>query len=120
MRIQKNFVMGTLEVAPDEGRLWLKTQNCNLRVSKLSFKNVEESFSMIDIQGGQAVMVPEAEEYDETMLNFVGSICSCVQAESVNREMKGQDKQEFLDHILKAIQGCVSTFEKGKGNVYPK
>jgi hypothetical protein len=120
MRIQKNFVLGTLEVVPEEGRLWLKTQSFNLKVSKLSFKNVEESFSMIDIQGGQAVMVPEAEEYDETMLNFVGNIYSCIEAEAENREMKGQDKQEFLDHILKVVQGCVSTLEKGKVNVYPK
>ena len=120
MRIQKNFVLGTLEVVPEEGRLWLKTQGCDLRASKLSFKNVEESFSMIDIQGGQAVMVPEAEEYDETMLNFVGNIYSCIQAELENKGMKGRDKQKFLDHILKIVQECVSMSDKGKGNVYPK
>jgi hypothetical protein len=113
MRIQKNFVLGTLEVVPEEGRLWLKASNCDLRISKLAFKNIEETFSMIDIQGGQAIMVPVSEDSDESMLNFIGDVYSCVQAEIINDSMKDQLKQEFLDHIFKIIQSCVSTYNKG-------
>jgi len=113
MRIQKNFVLGTLEVVPEEGRLWLKAPNCNLRISKLAFKNIEETFSLIDVQGGNAVMVPDSGDTDESMLIFIGNIYSCIQAEILNNNMKDQSKQEFLDHVLNVIQGYVSTYNKG-------
>ena len=113
MRIQKNFVLGTLEVVPEEGMLWFKSQNCNLRISRLSFKNIEESFSMIDIQGGQAIMLPECENSDEGMLNFIGSMYSSIQSEVNNYKMKDQEKQDFLDHILKIIRQVIFTYNRG-------
>jgi len=113
MRIQKNFVLGTLQVVPEEGRLWLETQNCDLRISKLSFKNIEESFSMIDIQGGEAIMLPEHENSDDSMLNFIGSVCSCVRSEISNNDMKDKERQEFLDRTLEIIRNFVSFYNRG-------
>ena len=117
MRIQKNFVLGTLEVVPEEGRLWLKAPNCDLRINKLAFKNIEETFSMIDVQGGQAVMVPDSEDVDESMLTFIGNIYSCAQAEIINNGMGDQPKQEFLDNVLKIVQNYVLTYSKGLKDV---
>jgi hypothetical protein len=58
MVISKNISVGILDVDPDAGKIWLNGPNCILRVQDLEFKNKEEKFCMIDINGRVVTMYP--------------------------------------------------------------
>jgi len=109
MGIQKNLVFGTLEVSPKQGRLWLKSQNVNLRINKLTFTNIEETFSMIDIQGGRAIMIPENDDEDRDLIEFFASVATFTRSEVENRSLSGQKKKEFLDSIVQVIREHVAS-----------
>ena len=58
MRVVKKILLGSLELEPETGKIWLCDLNgCVLRVSKLDFQNNLEKFDMIDISGNCAYMI---------------------------------------------------------------
>jgi hypothetical protein len=57
VEIVKRISVAELSIDPERGKLWLNSPNCILRMQGISFKNIREKFSMIDINGANASMV---------------------------------------------------------------
>ena len=57
MRVVKKILLGSLELEPETGKIWLcDLTGCVLRISKLDFKNNLEKFDMIDISENKVYM----------------------------------------------------------------
>lgn len=75
--ISKKISCGELEIEPEEGKLWLNCPNCLLRIQNIRFNNVEEKFTMIDLDGIDATMYPgklETDDYSDFIENISMSI----------------------------------------------
>ena len=75
--ITKNITIGSLDIDPEGGRLWLNCPNCLLRIQNLRFNKVEEKFSMIDINGNNVWMIPgnmTTEPYSDFLEKISSSI----------------------------------------------
>ena len=62
--ITKKFSFGTVDIDPDEGKIWVNCPNCLLRIQNIRFNNTEEKFSMIDINGIEAFMYSGSQPED--------------------------------------------------------
>lgn len=105
MIISKNISFGTIDVDVKNGKIWVNTPNCVLRISGIKFNKQEEKFSMIDIINNEAVMLNENNSslISETLFsNFLEKlimivlpkICSMTEEESIN----------FLDSLVIEVQ----------------
>lgn len=56
MIITKTISYGTIDVDPDDGKIWINCPNCVLRIQNLRFNIIVEKFSMIDINGVDTFM----------------------------------------------------------------
>ena len=71
LRIQKNFPLANLIIETKEGKLWLNSPDCSLRIKNLEFENIEEKFSSIDINDSKVIMAGETNKDDEFDNNIV-------------------------------------------------
>jgi hypothetical protein len=55
--ITKNISLGSLDVDPEAGRIWLNCPSCVLRIQNIRFNSIEEKFAMIDVKGVDAMDV---------------------------------------------------------------
>ena len=108
---RKVLSVATLEIDPDSGTIWLNTTKCLLRISKLKFVNVEENFSMIDIDGSNAVMTPtdltiEATEENVELSMFLSNITNLLSFELDNNK-KIIDKNKFLENVFFKVRKVI-------------
>lgn len=58
MHIEKKIYIASIVVDPKNGKIWLNSPNCLLRIQDVNFKHIEEKFEMIDIKGKDVFMIP--------------------------------------------------------------
>ena len=56
---------GTIEVDTVEGKIWVNTDHCVLRIQGVKFQNTSDSFSFIDIKGDRGYIDKEVVEKNE-------------------------------------------------------
>jgi len=58
MLIEKRISIASIVVDPENGKIWLNSPNCILRIQDVNFKHIEDKFEMIDIKGKDVFMIP--------------------------------------------------------------
>ena len=102
MRSVKKILSGSLELEPEQGKIWLcDLDGCLLRISKLNFKNSLEKFDMIDIRGNEAYMIKNGVNSitSDEVIGKLEEILNCLLLK-VSREDK---PEEFLKEVLNMI-----------------
>lgn len=106
--ISKKISCGELLIEPEEGKLWFNCPNCLLRIQNVSFNNVEEKFTMVDINGPSVTMYPGKLETDEYS-DFIENLSICLLPKFFNFE---KDKRvEFLNQVLLKIREEASLWQ---------
>jgi len=107
MMISKNVQVGSLEIDVNNGKIWLNSPGCILRIQNIRFNNLEEKFSMIDINGSNASMIPgdyPPTDYDcfleKLNMSMLPKICNM------------ENSEKFLDELYIKIQEFVKETEK--------
>jgi hypothetical protein len=99
--ITKNISIGSLDIDPEGGRIWLNCPNCLLRIQNLRFNKVEEKFSMIDINGNDVWMIP-GNLVDEPYSDFLEKITSSIIPKI--SEMSLNEREILLDRLSLKIK----------------
>jgi hypothetical protein len=99
--ITKNISIGSLDIDPEGGRIWLNCPNCLLRIQNLRFNKVEEKFSMIDINGNDVWMMP-GNLVDEPYSDFLEKITSSIIPKV--SEMTLNEREILLDRLVLKIK----------------
>lgn len=99
--ITKNISIGSLDIDPKGGRIWLNCPNCLLRIQNLRFNKVEEKFSMIDINGNDVWMMP-GNLVDEPYSDFLEKITSSIIPKV--SEMTLNEREILLDRLVLKIK----------------
>ena len=99
--ITKNISIGTLEINPEQGKIWLNCPNCILRIKGLDFKLVEEKFSMIDIIDNKAWMVP-GNLHTLPIGEFIEEIATTIFPKII--EIKQENRKKLMDKLLILIK----------------
>ena len=100
--ISKTIALGSLEIYPEIKRIYLNGPNCVLRIQDIDFKNIEEKFSMIDIVGNKAYMLPGDVEPDP-FSDFIEKMCSLILPKIF--KMSPENRKILMDKILNIIEG---------------
>jgi len=99
--ITKKISYGTIDIDPDEGKIWVNCPNCILRMKNLRFNKIEEKYSMIDIINNEAWMLSGSFPEDfvsQFIENLVPIILEKIEKKS------DSEIQEFLDELLEKIR----------------
>jgi len=99
--ITKNISIGTLDIEPEAGKIWLNCPNCILRIKNVKFNKIEEKFSMIDINGQDAWMLPGSLN-TEPIGDFLEKISNFILPKVF--EMNIDDEKNFLDKLSLLIK----------------
>jgi hypothetical protein len=99
--ITKNISIGSLDIDPEGGRIWLNCPNCLLRIQNLRFNKFEEKFSMIEINGNDVWMMP-GNLADEPYSDFLEKITSYIIPKMY--ELCGDDNEKLLDVLSLKIK----------------
>ena len=99
--ITKNISIGSLDIDPEGGRIWLNCPNCLLRIQNLRFNKVEEKFSMIEINGNDVLMIP-GNLVDEPYSDFLEKITSSIIPKV--SEMTLNEREILLDRLVLKIK----------------
>lgn len=99
--ISKNIPFSTLDVDIENGRIWLNGISCILRIQNLNFKQIEEKFSMIEIDGNNAYMYP-GDILNKEYSNFLESLATLIYAKIL--VMSHNEKIDFLDKLIDMIK----------------
>lgn len=101
MIINKRISVGSLDVDPESGKIWLNSPACILRIQGVEFKHIEEKFAMIDVLGNHAYMIPGdfgLTKYTEFLDKLNMSLHSRIY------DLSEEDTQNFLDSLYEKIQ----------------
>lgn len=99
--ITKNISIGSLDIDPEGGRIWLNCPNCLLRIQNLRFNKFEEKFSMIEINGNDVLMIP-GNLVDEPYSDFLEKITSSIIPKV--SEMTLNEREILLDRLVLKIK----------------
>jgi hypothetical protein len=99
--ITKNISIGSLDIDPEGGRIWLNCPNCLLRIQNLRFNKIEEKFSMIEINKNDVWMIP-GNLVDEPFSDFLEKITSFIIPKM--SEMTKDASEELLDRLSLKIK----------------
>ncbi len=107
MRLVK-FVVGQLEVEPNEGNIWLNLANgANLlRITNIKFQNIIQKFSNIDIHQDIGFMIKESDvllETDKNLLNINSFLIRLIRFLYIKSQNTNEkiDVDKLYDHIVK-------------------
>jgi|LSQX01.1.fsa_nt_gb hypothetical protein len=106
--ITKNITIGSLDVDPDNGKIWLNCPECLLRIQNIRFSNIEEKFSMIDINGVDATMFPGS-LMNEPYSDFLEKITVHIIPKLI--KLKDLEIENFLDKLSVVIKEEVNKWE---------
>ena len=96
MRIVKNISLAELVVDPKNGKIWVNSPNCVLRIQGINFKNIKEKFSMIDINGSNASML-EGSLATSEMNDFIEKIISII----ISKNYNTQEMESIINKLHK-------------------
>ena len=99
--ISKNIPFGTLDVDVENGRIWLNGFSCILRIQNINFKQIEEKFSMIEINGTDGYMYP-GDSLNKEYSNFLESLTTLIYSKILG--MRDNEKTDFLDRVINTIK----------------
>ena len=99
--ITKNISFGTLDVDIENGRIWLNCPSCILRIQNIVFNQVQEKFSMIDINRDEANMYP-GELPNKEFGNFIEKVSTLIAPKTSVMDIEKQ--KSFLDDIFTKIK----------------
>jgi hypothetical protein len=99
--ISKNVSIGSLDIDPENGKIWLNCPNCLIRIQNIKFHLIEEKFSMIDISGEDAWMIPSNSSEDQYS-NFIEQIISYIYPIVI--KMTDEEKIKYLDKLSLIIK----------------
>lgn len=99
--ITKNLSIGSLDIDPEGGRIWLNCPNCLLRIQNLRFNRIEEKFSMIDINGNDVLMIP-GNLVNEPFSDFLEKITSFIIPKMA--EITIDESEKLLDQLSLKIK----------------
>jgi len=99
--ISKNIPLSTLDIDVENGKIWLNGISCILRIQNLNFKQIEEKFSMIEINGNDAYMYP-GDSLNKEYSNFLENITTLIYAKIL--VMSHTEKIDFLDNLINMIK----------------
>jgi hypothetical protein len=99
--ITKNLSIGSLDIDPEGGRIWLNCPNCLLRIQNLRFNRIEEKFSMIDINGNDVLMIP-GNLVNEPFSDFLEKITSFIIPKM--SEITSDESEKLLDQLSLKIK----------------
>lgn len=104
MVITKDVILGSLEIDPDKGCIWLNTSQCILRIYGLKFHNITEKFSMIDINGSKAFMILDGLE-DTKFQKVLQDIIKHLFYETLKQgELSDDDLVPFIKKCIESYQ----------------
>lgn len=110
MSNRKSVTLGFLDVEPEQGKIWLNSPNCTLRIQGLDFKNIREKFSMIDINNGVAYMIEENSNDKAEIETFMEKSLVLLYTEMSNNQEMNQT--EFLENGYKALLDYVNNYRR--------
>lgn len=113
MRIAKKILLGSLEVDPDEGRIWLNDlTKCVLRICRLDFEIKSEKFDVIDIANNKAIMIEGSKipRVEDDLNEKIEDIVQLLVLQTFQNP-KLLDKKEFLDTSYEVINKLAKTLE---------
>jgi len=116
--VRKDLAIASLEVDPKEGKLWLNTSRCILRITNLQFTGeIKEQFDMLEINGSEGYMVSDAMPVDESddLMTFLMNTANFLQSE-INHNKHILDKGAFLDRMLTTMRQLVDTDYRDEGS----
>jgi len=96
VRIVKNISLAELVVDPKNGKIWVNSPNCVLRIQGINFKNIKEKFSMIDINGSNASML-EGSLATSEMNDFIEKIISII----ISKNYNTQEMESIINKLHK-------------------
>jgi len=99
--ISKNISVASLEIDPVGGKIWMNAPNCILRIDGLKFKNIEDKFSMIDIQENSACMISGKLENEDFSI-FLEKISNIIIPKLLS--MNSEDRSKYIDNIFLKIE----------------
>lgn len=105
MIISKNIPYGTLDIDTINKRIWLNCPSYLMRIQNINFKNIEEKFLMIDINGNDVYM-QAGELENKELCNFLETIISLIIPKIT--EMDNEKQKSFLDDIILKIKDGVN------------
>lgn len=95
MKSQKYISLAELVVNPDEGKIWINAPDCILRIQGSEFVNKKEKFSMIDINGGKAIMMDEIPNDKNNAINdFIEKLLSQI----IYNNLTDEDMKRILTY----------------------
>jgi len=101
MIITKTISYGTIDVDPDDGKIWINCPNCILRMKNLRFNKIEEKYSMIDIINNEAWMLSGS--FPEDLVSqFIENLVPII-LEKIEKK-SDSEIQESLDDLLEKIR----------------
>lgn len=99
--ITKKISYGTIDIDPDEGKIWVNCPNCILRMKNLRFNKIEEKYSMIDIINNEAWMLSGS--FPEDLVSqFIENLVPII-LEKIEKK-SDSEIQESLDDLLEKIR----------------
>lgn len=115
MRIVKKILLGSLELEPEAGKIWLcDLTGCVLRATKLDFKQIAEKFDIVEIFKSDAYM--QRGSLDQTHGDEVGEIEKIVDLLLLKAYQNGEVKNrlEFFQNVFNTISELVENEKKNK------
>lgn len=106
--VEKRLSLSSLQVEPKQGKLWLNSPNCVLRICGLTFKEDFNTFSMIDIINNNAFVVKGRYEDEEQniLTKFLTDVANYLKFE-IDNNMNILDKEKFLEMVMLSIRHIV-------------
>ncbi len=108
MRIVKKILLGSLELEPEAGKIWLcDVTGCVLRATRLDFKQIAEKFDVVEINKSDAYMVRGI--VDQTYVEEVGEIEKIVDLLFLKVYQNGEveNRLDFLKNVFNTISELV-------------
>lgn len=104
--VEKRLSLSSLQVEPEQGKLWLNSPNCVLRICGLTFKEDFNTFSMIDIINNNAFVVKEEDEEQDVLTKFLTDAANYLKFE-IDNNTNILDKEKFLEMVMLSIRQIV-------------
>ena len=113
MRIVKKIILGSLELEPEAGKIWLcDLTGCVLRATRLDFKQITDKFDAVEINKNEAYMVRGSR--DPTHEDEVGEIEKIVDLLflKICQNSEVNNRLEFLKNVFNTISELIEKNNK--------
>jgi len=105
--VRKDLAIASLEVDPENGKVWLNTDKCILRITGLEFTTKSDDFTMLDVFGKKAQMVEsQTKPQDDDLLTFLMNSANFLKSE-MDHNPTIVDKGAFLERMLATMRQMV-------------